>query len=127
MTSAISATEQAVYDALDAGVTLASVYQHVPEDTAPPVVVIGDIEAEPLETKGDTDRSLSVTITCVAQGEERKPVLDIMEEVSAALDGGRFTALGWSITLSLETEGAILLPDSISYVGTQTFTGFALA
>jgi hypothetical protein len=59
MTSAASAVEAAVYTALTAGLTLATVYQHAPENAALPVVIIGDIEAEPFDTKDEADGLLS--------------------------------------------------------------------
>lgn len=127
MTSAASATEQAVYDALDAGVTGATVYQHAPENASLPLVIIGDIDGGPMGTKGDTDRELSLTITTLTQGEQRAPLLELMEMVETALHSQRLASGGWNINPVLTGEAAILGPDGETYIGTQTFTVFALA
>lgn len=125
MTSATNAVEAAVFEALNGNLTV-PVYQHVPEDTPPPVVIIGDIEASPLETKGDSDRQVSLTITTVIQAEQRKPVLDIQEEIVAALDGASLVKDAWQVRPFLESEDAVLLPDGAHYVGTSRYTIWAL-
>jgi hypothetical protein len=127
MTSATSAAEAAIYGALTAGVTLATTYQHVPEDTPPPVVIIGDLEASQFDTKDDRDREISVAITSVVQGEARKPVMDIQEQIAAALNHKTFSESGWTLHTWIEDESAILLPDAITYLGTTRVKVMAFA
>ena len=121
MTSALSACEKAVYDALSANVVGAPIYQHVPEDAAAPVVIIGDLEASPFDTKGDTDRDISLSVDTVDQAQERKPALGLMDQVAAALDNTTLTEAGWTLYVRLETESAVLLGDGKTYQGTQGF------
>lgn len=116
MTSATSACEAALFGALN-GVISVPVYQHAPQDTPPPVVIIGDLEATQLDTKDDADREISVTIATVVQTEERKPVLTIQEEIAAALNHKSFTRDGWTLHCWVESESAILLPDGETYYG----------
>jgi hypothetical protein len=124
MTSAASAVEAAVYTALTAGLTLATVYQHAPENAALPVVIIGDLESEPFDTKDEAEGLLSLTLTTILQGEARKPALAIMEEVKAALKGVTLTSGGWTIKPTRITESCVLLPDGITYLGTTSVSLF---
>jgi hypothetical protein len=124
MTSAASAAEAAVYAALTATVTLASVYQHAPEAAALPVVVIGDLDTEPFDTKDEEDGLLTLSLATITQGEERKPALAIMEQVKAALKGRVLSSGGWSIRPFRITENCILLPDGVTYVGTTSVSLF---
>jgi hypothetical protein len=128
MTSAQNATEAAVYAALSAdGVLSWPIYQHVPEDTPPPVNIIGDMTGEPLEDKGGGDERIELTIDTVYQGEARKPVLDEQDKISAALDEKTLTVTGWTIRPVKLSADALLLPDGETYLGTTRFTVFALA
>src|SRR3546814_17548679 len=83
MPSAMDALELAAYGLLTSGggITGAVVYQHVPEDEQQNVVIIGDMDSEPLGGKDDDDCRISLTITAVTFGEERKPVLDLLDQV----------------------------------------------
>lgn len=124
MTSATSAVEAAVYSALSSDVTLATVYQHAPENAALPVVVIGDIEIESLELKEDVDGFVSLSISTITQGEERKPALAIMEQVKTSLSNKTFASGGWTVKTTRISESCVLLPDGITYVGTSNVTLF---
>jgi len=86
------AVEKAVFDRLSAQVTLAPVFQNVPDNTAPPVVIVSDID---FENEGDKDAPLlrfSVTITAIVAGRGRKPLNALQAQVLAALDRWRPTA-----------------------------------
>lgn len=128
MTNAISAVEADAFAALTAGVTLAPVHQHVPQDTAPPVVIVADVDAEPFEVKGaDPDRKITLAIVCVVQGEARKPLLNMQGEVEAALDGRRSTVGGWTLSYAFEASDGALLEDGETYVATSRFNVLALS
>lgn len=127
MSEAQNATEAAIYAALSAGGLAFPVYQHVPEDTPPPVNIIGDISGEPLGVKGDADERIELTITTVVQAEQRKPVLAEQARILAALDGATLTGVaGWTIRPVKASGDAVLMPDGEHYLGTTRFTIFAL-
>ena len=125
MSDAQNATEAAVYTALAAGGLSYSVYQHVPEDTAPPVNIIGDISGEPLGDKGGDDERIEVSISTVYQGEARKPVLTEQQKIIAALDGKSLTSGSWTIRPEKLSADAVMMPDGETYLGTTRFTVFA--
>lgn len=86
------AVEKAVFDRLTAQVTLASVFQNVPDNTAPPVVIVSDVD---FENEGDKDDPLlrfSVTLTSIVSGRGRKPLNALQAQVLTALDQWRPTA-----------------------------------
>ncbi len=127
MSDAQNATEAAVYAALAAGGLAYPVFQHVPENTPPPVNIIGDISGEPLSDKGSQDERIDLTITTVVQTEQRKPVLLEQGKIRAALDDVALTgAAGWTIRPQYLSGDAVLLPDGETYLGTMRFTIFAL-
>src|SRR3546814_12032685 len=97
MPSAMDALELAAYGLLTSGggITGAVVYQHVPEDEQQNVVIIGDMDSEPLGGKDDDDCRISLTITAVTFGEERKPVLDLLDQVKTRLAKQQVTQSGW--------------------------------
>ena len=127
MSDAQNATEAAIYAALSPdGVLEWPIHQHVPEDTPPPVNIIGDLSGEPLGAKGDPDEEVTVEINTVFQGEARKPVLEEQARIIAALDEQSFTAGGFTIRPLKAGSDAVLLPDGETYLGTARFTVFAL-
>lgn len=127
MTSAASAIEATAFTALSAGVTLAPVYQHVPQDTPRPVVIIGDIELEPLGGKGDDgDRRGTLSIISVFEGEARKPMLDMQAEIEVALNVLSNTSGGWSVNFTLAGEDATMSETGEQYVGLSRFAVIAL-
>lgn len=128
MTNAVSAVEAAAYTALSAGVTLAPVHQHVPQDTPPPIVIVADMDAERLGTKeGDPDRSITLSIVSVVEGKARKPLLDLQAQIESALDGLRVTPTGWLLKFSFQNSDGALLEDGQTYVGTSRFNVLALS
>jgi hypothetical protein len=106
MTNAASAVEAAAFAALSAGVSGAPVFQHVPEGTPNPVVVIGSIELKRMGTKdASRDRQGLVTIGYLTEGEERRPLHALQEQVEAALDGLVAEHDGYTIEFSYEDDG----------------------
>tara|TARA_R110000868_G_scaffold111222_10_gene300468 strand:+ start:357 stop:746 length:390 start_codon:yes stop_codon:yes gene_type:complete len=127
MISASDAAEKASYALLtDGGDIGAPVFQHVPEDTAPPVIIIGDIEAIPIGGKGDPDRRLTLTIVTVTAAEERKPLLDLMNAIETRLDNARTTESGWELSFTFLGSSAALTPEGDGYVGENRFDILAL-
>lgn len=126
MSGATSAAEGAAFDLLTAGVTLAPIYQDVPEDLPPPVVILGEISAQPFtDDPDDPDRRLTLTITTVTAGEERQPCTDIQDQVEAALHGARVERDGWALAFRSLGSDAALIGDSTGYVGTTTAEAIA--
>lgn len=127
MSDAQIATAQAVFAALSAGGLTWPVYQHVPEDTPPPVNIIGDMSGELLDTKDGKDEQIELTITTVQQGESRAPVLAEQAKIIAALHDQALTSVaGWTINPMRMRSDAVLMPDGETYLGTTEFTIFAL-
>ena len=94
MTDFQSAVEKAIYDRLVEQVTAAPVKQHVPENHAPPVVIIGDIT---FENQGEKDAPLfrfDVALVSVVTGPSRKPLNVLQAQVRTALDRWKPAATG---------------------------------
>ena len=119
-----TATQDAIYAALNvtAVTDLAPVYQHVPENTDPPIVIVGDINFEPIGAKdGGLDRA-SAEIVSFYRGPKRAGLYDIQAVIRDALDGQSIAATGalFSHPVQVSSE-AELLEDGITYQGIQTF------
>lgn len=129
MSDALSAIEVAAFNALSAGVTLAAVFQHVPEDTpvGDPLVIVGDIDAdaEALASKDDEDQQVTLTIITIVKAHERAPLLAMQAEVNDALNKIEVTQGGWKLHFVAKDSNAILFTDGETYVGKSTFTIFA--
>jgi len=122
MSGPSSTIEAVAFELLDAAVTGATVYQDVPEDTPPPVVILGDMSAEPFtDDPADPDRRVTLTVTTVTAGEERKPCTDVQDEVETALGSARVTRDGWELAFRSLGSDAALTGDASGYVGTTTF------
>lgn len=114
--------EAVAFELLNAGVTGATVFQDVPEDTPPPVVILGDISAVPFtDDPSDPDRRVTLTITTVTAGEERQPCTDVQDEVETALGAARVERDGWDLAFRSLGSDATLTEDASGYVGTTTF------
>lgn len=127
MTSAANAVEKVSYDLLSDGNNIgAAVFQHVPQDTLPPVIIIGDIDVQPLALKDDPDRRINLTILTVTEAEERKSMLDLQDAIETRLDGARISHDGWIIAFTQTDCDAVLTPEGDGYIGTNSFTILAL-
>lgn len=128
MSNAVSVTEAAAYQALNASALAGTVYQHVPENTPPPVSIVADIDAERLGTKeADPDRSITLNIVSIVQGKARKPLLDRQEIIESALDGLRVTPTGWTLKFSFLSSDGVLMEDGQTYIGNSRFNVLALS
>lgn len=126
MSDAQDACEAAIYGALSGNVTW-PVHQHVPENTPPPVNILGDMTGTPLDDKDGGDEQIEMVINTVFQGEQRKPVLQEQGRISALLDEKALTSVdGWTIRPLKTRSDAVLMPDGETYLGTIELIVFAL-
>lgn len=122
MKSALSAVEAMAFELLVAGVSLAPVFQDVPDNFQDDVVIVGDLGAEPFTNDpNDPDRRVSLTINTVTIGDERAPCSDIQEQVEATLGAARALRDGWELIFRSLGSEAALAGDGSGYVGTTTF------
>lgn len=122
MTAALIAVEGLAFDLLTAVVTLAAVFQDVPDDYQDQVVIIGDLSAEPFSSDAsDPDRRITLTINTVTIGDERAPCSEIQEQVESALGKARGIRDGWELIFRSLGSDATLAGDGTGYVGTTTF------
>jgi hypothetical protein len=123
MIDLITATQDAIYAALNVPAITSQwpVFQHVPEGTKPPYIVVADIDAEPGQTKGSQD--ITVDIVSVHVGKGRRPLLAMMHAVFETLDGQPIVAAGAELEaprwLGAETSPA---EDGVTYGGLQQFS-----
>lgn len=128
MSSAKAVVELACFEALKANVADATVYQDAPQDAPLPVVILGDMKSFRLDTKGASDdRRVQITIVSLVEAEERAPLLAIMEQIEAALDGQTLLPDGWTLGFTFEEDDAVLSDDGSTYTGVTTFAVVALA
>jgi hypothetical protein len=129
MSEALSAAQAVAYAALSAGVTLAQVFQHVPEGTDPAqaVVIIGDIQAdaESIASKDDQDKEITLSIVSVIKARGTKPLFAIQAQVEAALDKLEASQGGWTLHFIAKDSEAILVGDGEIYVGKNNYTVLA--
>lgn len=124
------AFEKALFDRLTQSVTKAQVHQHVPDNTVPPVVIIGDIGIENQGTKDSPLLKFDVTIVSVVAGPSRKPLDAVQAEVLDALDGWRATntaEVGFGELTFVNGSGRLLPSEEAIYYGEQTFSGYVMA
>lgn len=121
-----SALQTALYDRLAAMIPdrVASVHQHVPEKTPPPVVIIGDMQSESRGGKGEVSDRWTVVVFAVTKGPSRLANFALQARVRAALGqwqpaataAVRFGTVEWP-----ETDTNPSLKDDI-YYGTITLS-----
>jgi hypothetical protein len=125
MIDSASAVQQASFAALNGATAvtdLAEVWQSPPEDSQPPLVLIGDVSLEPIGGKdGGLDRATFEIVTLVRQPDQTA-LFALQMAVRNALDEQTITATGALISnpvfLSAEVE---MLEDGETYMGTQRF------
>lgn len=122
MTSAKDAVEISSYELLSAEPPIgAPVYQDVPDDAEPPVIIIGDVEARSFGDKDARDRIVTLEIVTVMRGDERKPLLALQEKVETRLAGVIEETADWRLHYRFVDDSATLAPDASGYVGLQKF------
>jgi hypothetical protein len=128
MIDLMSAGQEAVFVALEAGVDLASVHDHVKQDTDPPFVKIGEITTSNEGTKGDQAEILEVEVHTVYRGADRSVLLAIMHQEREALDEQTLSAGGAAFRVRFVSAAASDAgPDGVTYAGIGVFELFAEA
>ena len=100
------------------------VCQHVPQDTQPPWIRIGQVSAECQTQHAEEQLELlTVEVQCVWRGEERRTLLKMMHAVRAALHNQPISATGAAFTLPdfIKAEAGDAIADGVTYVGLSTF------
>lgn len=126
MISAEDAVEKGSYALLTADIEDIApigvpVYQDVPDDTPPPVIILGDIDAAPLGDKDDIDQLVTLEIVTVTAGDERKPLLGLQGRIKDRLRGAVTEVEGWRLAFTFLDGRAEMTPDASGYVGLQKF------
>lgn len=122
-----SVAEQAVYTRLADNITGATVFQDVPDNFGGDMVVIGEIDGDPLSTKDSTDWTLTLTIISQVTADERAPVIALMDQISELLDRHTFNLDQWKLACSFVTDNAALDESGKEYIGTTRISILALS
>ena len=121
--------QQAVYAALtgDASVQAllgnpARVFDHVPQDSVFPYVVVGEVTSGPFDTKTEDGLDQTLTIHSWSRYRGLKETKEIMAAVTGALDQQALAVSGHDLVLLRLTFGATVLdPDGLTRHGVQRF------
>lgn len=127
MSDFATSVQNAFFTALNvASVTsLATVLQHVPEDTQPPLVILSQITLEPFGGKaGGLDKAI-VEIVCLFRGPKRAGLYAIQAAVRAVIDQQPISAAGVTLSVPFHiSTDSDQLEDGVTYLGTQRFEVF---
>jgi hypothetical protein len=85
MSLALNELQKAIYTRLNSQLSPTSVYDHVPQNSTYPYVVIGEILSVPWDTKTADGQEFSVTVHVWDKGAGKKSVNLKMESVYTAL------------------------------------------
>lgn len=120
MIDAKAATNQLVYATLSPAFdqSEAGVYEDVPANEPLPVIILGDIEAQPFARSDDPDRRVTLTLITLTEGDERAPCVALQAKAEGLLVGQSFDHEGWGLHISLGSSDAVLTEDGTGYVGT---------
>ena len=121
--------QQAVYATLTDDAALqalignpARVFDHVPQDSAFPYVVVGEATSGPFDTKTEDGLEQTLTIHTWSRYRGLKETKDIMAAVMGALDDQALAVNGHDLVLLRFTFGATFLdPDGLTRHGVQRF------
>lgn len=119
----LTATQDALFAALNVSAVTAHapVFQHVPEDQQPPMVIVGDMEASPSDVwKGAEDHD--VEIYTVFRGKGRRGVLTLMHAVRVALQAADLAVAGVEFEKpDWQSSSTGAADDGVTYAGNQVF------
>ena len=107
-------------DGLPAGI---GVYQHLPENTQPPFVMIGMMSSESEDEHGEQFELITAEVMSVFRGAGRAPLLAMMHAVRASFDNQLLEAPGISFERPrfVRAEAGEAIADGVTYVGLSTF------
>jgi hypothetical protein len=119
----LSPTQAAVFQALEAGVSLAPVHDHVKQGTEPNFVKIGAINGTNDSAREEQREEFEVEVHSIYRGSDRSELIAIMHEVRLSLDGVAIAADGVSFWTPEFLSQAIsdAGPDGVTYAGISTF------
>lgn len=122
MTDLLTATQDAVFAAVSAGVTAAPVVVNVPENWQPPLVVIGSIEATNIGGKDGGLEQHAITLHYVYRGGQRRLLYAMMHEGRSALEAADLSAPGAEFGDAVwDSSSDQVAEDGVTYQGEQTF------
>lgn len=103
------------------------VFQHVPEDTAPPYVMVSRITSTNLEERGEQYEEITAELVYVWRGNRRRELLAMMAGGRALVDNQTLTSETASFTRPRldQAEAGEAIADGVTYVGMQTYKFFA--
>ena len=127
MADAKDAAQAEAYSVLAAGVSGAPIYEDVPANTPPPIVVLGDCASEPIGGKDDHDEQVSIDVLTLVSAEEKAPLNALQGQIKALLRGHKAVRDGFELHFLFGNETARLDDDGVTYVGTTTFSVMAFA
>ena len=121
--------QQAVYSALTGDPAVqgllgnpARVFDHVPQGSAFPYLVIGEVSVTPFDTKTEAGLDQRLTIHTWSRYRGRKETKDIMAAVLAVLDGQSLAVSGHTLVLlGFEFATAVVDDDGLTRHGVQRF------
>lgn len=111
-------------DDLSADLAGLGVYQHLPENTQPPYILIGTIEADDFASRDEQASTMRAEVITVWRGNRRRELLWMMWQVRRRLNYQAIAADGAAFTRpQIEKEIASeAIADGVTYTGLSTFT-----
>lgn len=116
-----TALQKAIYDLLSAALSV-TVYQHVPQTSSYPYVVVGDMYGQPADNFGAFLKNETfVTLSIWSQYRGQKEVTDIAASIKDALHNARPTlASGRLAQMRVHRSRTSQEPDGLTYMGQVT-------
>ena len=113
--------QKAVFAALDTALSV-SVYDHVPQNTAPPYVTLGDDTVQDWSTKTTEGEESTLTIHAWSRHEGRKEVKQLLGTIKTALHEVTLSLTGFTNILTrFDFEDTFLDADGLTYHGVMRF------
>jgi hypothetical protein len=103
MSNLADAVQAAMFTRLAAGVTLGTAYTVVPDAVDPPLVVIGDSQAEQIGGKASDAERHDVPVRCIVTGTSKRALFALMQQAKTALHNQPLTAAGFSLSRAVMT------------------------
>lgn len=127
--AAKDAIEAAAFEQLNVPAITAvgwKVYQHVPANTLPPVVIIADMASQFEGAKFSRDQRIELQIVGMIVAEERRPLRALEQLIIAQLHDHRDSRSGWTLDFTFTGSDGYLNPDDgETYVENYRFTVLA--